>query len=79
MARAPVIKPLSKFADKLDTYSQYVHYAAGNNLGQYNQGLLVVGGYDGSAYSHHSEVEVLNKENGNLKWKKLQKYPFHSK
>merc|ERR1712062_931759 len=26
----------------------------------------------------NSEVEVLNKESGFLKWKKLQKYPFHS-
>ena len=65
--------------DKLDTDSKYAHYAAGNNLGQYNHGLIVVGGYAGSSFSHHSEVEGLNKEDGNLKWKKLQKYPFQSK
>ena len=66
--------------DKLDTDSEYGHYRAGNNLGQYNHGLIVVGGRStSSSSSGHSEVEVLYKENGSLKWKKMQKYPFHSK
>merc|ERR1712062_523695 len=53
--------------DKVGNDSQFGHNQAGNNLGQYNHGLIVVGGSDGP------EVEVLNKENGILKWTKLQK------
>ena len=58
--------------DKVGNDSQFGHREAGNNLGQYNHGLIVVGGLS------TSEVELLNKENGILKWTKLQKYPFHS-
>ena len=66
--------------DKLGTGPQYGHYQAGNNLGQYNHGLVVVGGLSSvSSSSAHSEVEILDKEKGSLKWKEMQKYPFHSR
>ena len=55
--------------------SQYEHRWAGNSLGNYNQGAFVVGSYS----PNNNKVEVLELENGSLKWNLKESYPYHSR
>jgi len=57
---------------QLEVSTQYNHQYAANSLGKYNQGALVVGGWN-------KAVELLEFENGSYKWNLKQSYPFHSR
>ena len=59
--------------------TQYEHYQAANSLGNYNQGAFVVGSDNGDSYLNNNKVEVLEIENGSLKWNLKKSYPYQSR